>query len=552
MINKYRFSRARYRTLSIVSLHAVLIVIVFFALSPPLGFAQEPTLDNTPEPPIVITLDEAVQIALLRNLEIQNTRLDLDMVRSQITEGYSELYPQIDFASNYTRNILQINPFTGSSAGGFFSSLGLVDWLSFNELSRTDGNPDTAPIPVEEFFLRQELGIREAGVQVQRDTNPFAIPNQFRTGLALTQKLFDARVIFGAKGAKKWLPPFTSAGILRQEQLLVDDVKRVYYSTRLVEEEVIVQRQSVARARETREELARQVALGVLPKFQRLSAEVELVNVETELVQVENRRDASLDALKLLLGINPGRNLILRGSLETGLRKQFNPIPIQEAVSVALNSRPDLEQARINIELEKVQHSVAKTEYYPDVSAFMNVNYLGNVPDYRTVLIPNQDDPFSYTSATLDYFSPAYWGWDMNGGFRLTWNLFNGFATTERVQQRTIAIKKAELGREYLFNSIQLEVERALRDVAAADRRMQSQEKNVDNADLNYTFVDARLRERVDSPIELREASNQLDQSRLNFLQAVHDYLVAISAYETALGAPTNQLIESSTADVEP
>jgi len=88
--------------------------------------------------------------------------------------------------------------------------------------------------------------------------------------------------------------------------------------------------------------------------------------------------------------------------------------------------------------------------------------------------------------------------------------------------------------------------------VAAADRRMQSQEKNVDNADLNYTFVDARLREGVASPIELREASNQLDQSRLNFLQAVHDYLVAISAYETALGAPTNQLIESSTADVEP
>ena len=527
------------------------ITIIIIGLSPVYSFAQDQSLNANAEPPIVITLDEAVQIAMLRNLEIQNTRLDLDMINSQITEGYSELYPQIEFASSYTRNMVQVNPFTGSSAGGFFSSLGLVDWLAFNEQSRTDGDPDTSPIPMEEYFLRQEQGIRDAGVQVQRDTNPFAIPNQFRTGFALTQKLFDARVIFGAKGAKKWLPPFTSAGILRQEQLLVDDVKRVYYRTRLVEEEIIVTRQSVERARKTRDELARQVALGVLPKFQRLSAEVELANVETDLVEVENRVEASKDALKLLLGVKPNMFIVLRGSLDEGLRKEFIPSPINEAVAVALNSRPDLEQARINVELEKVQYSVAKTEFYPDLSAFLNVNYLGNVPDSRTILIQDQDDPFSYTSTELAYFSPFYWGWDMNGGFRLSWNLFNGFATTERVQQRMIAIEKAELGREYLYNSIQLEVERALRDVAAADRRMQSQEKNVANAELNYTFVDARLREGVASPIELREASDQLDQSRLNFLRAVHDYLVSITAYETAIGAPTNQLIQSSTLDVE-
>ena len=30
----------------------------------------------------------------------------------------------------------------------------------------------------------------------------------------------------------------------------------------------------------------------------------------------------------------------------------------------------------------------------------------------------------------------------------------------------------------------------------------------------------------------------QLDQSRLNYLQAIHDYLVARSAFEAAIGAP--------------
>jgi hypothetical protein len=36
----------------------------------------------------------------------------------------------------------------------------------------------------------------------------------------------------------------------------------------------------------------------------------------------------------------------------------------------------------------------------------------------------------------------------------------------------------------------------------------------------------------------VREASRQLDQSRLNYLQAVRDYLSAKSAFEAAIGQP--------------
>jgi outer membrane protein TolC len=42
----------------------------------------------------------------------------------------------------------------------------------------------------------------------------------------------------------------------------------------------------------------------------------------------------------------------------------------------------------------------------------------------------------------------------------------------------------------------------------------------------------------VATPLEVREASDQLDQTQLNFLQAVHDVLVAQSTYEAATGQP--------------
>jgi outer membrane protein TolC len=53
---------------------------------------------------------------------------------------------------------------------------------------------------------------------------------------------------------------------------------------------------------------------------------------------------------------------------------------------------------------------------------------------------------------------------------------------------------------------------------------------------LNYEYALTRLREGVGTPLEERQASALLDQSRLNYLSAVYDYLIAVNKYEKAIG----------------
>jgi outer membrane protein TolC len=122
--------------------------------------------------------------------------------------------------------------------------------------------------------------------------------------------------------------------------------------------------------------------------------------------------------------------------------------------------------------------------------------------------------------------------------------VFNGFQTTARMEQQTIEITQAELQRDQLQQSIELEVSSALRRLETARRRIQSQRETVQNAETNYEFTERRLDEGVSSALELREASDQLDRSRLNYLQAVYDYLVARSDLETAVGAPLTPATE--------
>ncbi|RMH68927.1 MAG: TolC family protein [Bacteroidetes bacterium] len=489
---------------------------------------------------LVLTLDEALQIALVQNYDVRNARLDVRNADAQVREAWGGVMPQVDASASYTRNLKSPNPFAGSDAGGLFGALGFVDWLAYNEQARTDEDPESDPLPFSEFFERQQEGRREAGITSSSGSNPFFVPNQFQSGISVSQTLYNGQA-FAAIRAAEQLKELNQRALDRQEQLIVDQVRRAFYQALLAQQQAAITAQSVERARNTVREVTLQVRQGVAPKFQRLSAEVQLANLETQLIQATNAAATALDNLKLTLGIPIEQPLRLRGDLEDEDRGAYMSISAEDALRIALEQRPDLKQAALNVQLREVDKNLTRAQFFPTLSAFANFNYVGSVPDNRSYVISDPDDPFTFSRGERGFFSQSYWNPSISAGLRLSWNLFNGFQTSAQMQQRQIAIDRAVTAQEQLLQSVQLEVTQALRDLQAAQRRILSQEQNVDRAALNYEYALARLREGVASPLEEREASEQLDQARLNHLQAVHDYLVARSAFERAVGLPPFQ-----------
>jgi outer membrane protein TolC len=485
----------------------------------------------------VLTLDEALQIALVNNYVVRNTRLDLDNTSAQIREAWGQVLPQVNLQSNYTRNIKSANPFAGSEAGGLFSSFGLIDWLAFNEEARTDGDPSTEPISLTDFGERQREGLEAIGASFGGSDNPFSVPNEFTNGITVEQTLYSGSA-FAAISAAARLMDINQRALERQEQIVIDEVRQGFYLALLMQEQMDVQQQSVARTAVTLNEVAKRVTQGVSPKFQRLSTEVELANLETQLVQARNQAAQSLDALKMQLGMPIDQPLRLRGELEAADPALFVNVSVESAFDVAFENRPDLEQARLAVELRKIDTKISRSEYLPTVNAFANFNYMGRVPDDRSFIQPSPDDPFTFSQGTNSFFSRNYWNPSIAAGIRLSWNLFDGFQTSARVQQKQVAVNKAEVDLDQTIELVRMEVNNAVRDLEAARRRIQSQDQNVANAELNYEYAQARLSEGVASQLEERNASEQLDLSRLNYLQAVHDYLVARSAFQTAIGRP--------------
>lgn len=524
-----------------------LLTLALAALAAAPALAQPTPVDAASGEPLTLTLDAAIEIALERNYAVRIAALEVEVSESQVREAYGQLFPRVDLASSYTRNVVQANPFAGSSAGSLFSGLGAIDWLAYNEQARTDDDPTTMPISLAEFQGRVQEGQAAVGFQPGDSSNPFGTDNQFTNSISISQPLYSGTAFAAVRGADE-LVEVNRAALAQQRDEVIDQTRTAFYAALLAQEQAAVQDASLRRSADTFEDAQLLVAQGVRPVLERLNAEVDLANAQTGLVTAEAAAAAARDRLLLTLGLPVDAPVVLEGELAPPAEPLFQTVGLAAATERALDLRPDVRQAALAVRLQEVQRNITKAALYPSLSAFANIGYSGNVPDDRNFLTtPDPSDPFTFEAGSTGFFSDAYWQPSVAVGLQLNWQLFDGFQTRRQIQQNQIAIDQAEIQLEQVRNAAALEVAEAVRQLASAERRLASQARTVETAETAFAFASARLSEGVASQIDVRTASQNLDVARLNYLQAVYDALVARSAYERATGT-----IEPEPLDVQP
>ncbi len=504
--------------------------------------------DSAPAGTLRLTLDGAIEIALQRAYAIRLAGLDVETAQSQVREAYGSLYPRLDASSGYTRNIIQANPFAGSSAGNIFSGLGAIGWIAFNESARTDEDPTTVPISFQQYNERVLQGQQAAGFNPgEGGANPFGTDNSFTNTLSLSQPIYSGVAFAAVKGARS-LVEINEVAVEQRQDETIDQTRQAFYRALLAQEQANVQRASLQRSRETYGDAALLVAQGVRPVLERLNAEVDLANAETGVVTSEAQAASARDQLLLTLGLPVEADVVLDGRLAPPADALFQTVGLAVAAERALGLRPDVRQAALAIRLNEVQRNITRAGLYPTLSAVVNASYNANVPDDRSfVTAPNPSDPFTFETGSTGFFSGDYWQPALSVGLRANWNLFDGFQTRRRIQQNQIAIDQAVIQLEQVRNAASLEVAGAIRQLESARQRLGTQARTVRTAETAFTFASARLGEGVASQVDVRVSSQNLDLARLNYLQAVYDALVARSAYERATG-----IIEPTALDVAP
>jgi outer membrane protein TolC len=295
------------------------------------ALAQEPML--VPPGVEVLTLDKAIDLALLNNRTAKNARLEAEKADDRTAAARTHMLPQFKLNAGVTK---PLTTFDTTFEKGVF------------------GTTPSGPIPNEDTVITSS-------------TNPTAvIVGQ------LAQPLSQLHRIKLQIKQQEMSGEISRAQLSTTEQSLVNEVKRAYYA--------ILQSQGAAQAAEANIKLYREldrvtgeyVMQQVVLKTEHMDVQTRLAKAEYEVMTIQNQLIAQKEQLNHLLGRDVRTEFAVSSGEETALAvmRETDLIAARER---ALAHRPEIREAKLRIEQAKLDKRIKKSEFIPDVS--LTVNY---------------------------------------------------------------------------------------------------------------------------------------------------------------------------------
>ena len=527
----------------------------------PGALAQEATPDRRvgvdPTKRAMLTLRDAMLMALENNRDIEVERLNVQLTEFDLRASQGFYDPSLIASFFYDRrNVPVANPLVGGSNAGLL----------------TDNVTGSATISQR---IQQQGGLLQATYANDRATtqNVFNILNpQFTSTLNLsyTQPLWKNRETDSGrrqiKLAKKRLD--LSDSQFRQRAIeIIAQVQRAYWDLVFARRDREIKRESVDLARTQLAHNERLVEAGALAPADIISARVELERRNDEAAAAIDAIQRAENALKALL-LQPSNNEMWQSELvpvEEPKIETASTLPLDDAIRLALQNRPELEQFRLRGELNQIDESFYRNQSKPQIDFVVNYGTIGLAGNPRTdanffqvsnaVLTQRVNDlsrlaglpplPDSGFNFTLPPFLLGGIGqslWNMFKNDFRTWKVGLNFNLPLRNRTalaqlgRSVAEgKQIDIQRQRQLQAIEVEVRNALQGVETARNRVEAARNSRVNAELQYQSEQRKFDAGQSTSFFVLDRQNALSASRGRELRALTDYTKAVAELQRVM-----------------
>ncbi|MDR2573976.1 MAG: TolC family protein [Desulfovibrio sp.] len=362
------------------------------------------------------------------------------------------------------------------------------------------------------------LGMSYTAVKQEKETSPVSAKppemGMYSFGVEISQPVFQGFKLL-ANYQKNALQADSDKAALRKAELdMTEQVQRYFLDYLRREENVVSERDSLARLREQLNITKAFYDVGLRPRLDVLQAEVNVSQAENLFVQAENGRDTCLAMLNTLLGLPATAKTAYTGKL---VHIPFK-LSLEQCLELAYRQRPDLYLAAKAVEIAAKEQLAVRSGYYPQVEAYYNITNTGNSPDTRYA------DERGSRGTT----------WEV--GARATWNVFQWGTTWYADSQAGWLVTKLRYEEENLKLGVGYDVKSKLLAVREAEKRIALAEKSAEQATEAFHAALARYREQVGTNFEVLDASTKLTTAQASLTGAKADYLTALAQIYVAMG----------------
>ncbi|HEY8225407.1 MAG TPA: TolC family protein [Pyrinomonadaceae bacterium] len=436
-------------------------LIVLVVLSGPGGvFAQE----TTSQPGETLTLDQAIALAVRDNHGLKIARLAVEKSDDEISAKKTLRLPSLHAYSLFSGN------------------------LAANEL-RAPNLANTVFPGVGPFF---SLNVERKPTALIGASVIEPLTQQYRIGLQIKLERLS-RDMAQAK--------------LRQEQNeTIDQVKKAYYAVLQTQSGLTSVQEALKSYRELDKITGDYVVQQVAIKADQLTVQTRLARVQYEELELSSRLATQKEQLNVLLGRDVGI------TFEVARTPEFVSFEtdLTEARRIALEKRPELQQAQLLVQQATLDRRIKRSQYIPDVSA-------------------------GFTYLTARNFSDAIPKNFANVGVAVTWEIFDWGRKKHELAAKEKTIEQTNTGLKETEDQVLIEVGDKLRKLQLARQSLRVAKLAEDSAKENlrvstgrYQFQAVLLSDVLQSQASLAEASHDYQQALLAFWTAKAEFEKAL------------------------
>ena len=285
-------------------------------------------------------------------------------------------------------------------------------------------------------------------------------------------------------------------------------------------------RESVERLADHLKNVEAQYEVGVVAKVDVLRSQVELANAKQSLIKAENAYQIAEANLNKIVGLPMDTQLKLDNILVYAPYEN----DMQYCLDYAAMHRPELEQAKQNVEAAKGALRVAISGHMPQIAASASQNW-----------------------------NDSNWPGDENGnwgvGVQVTMNIFDSGVTTSKIHGAEADLAKAHETYRDTVDAVNLDVRSNYLNLREAEKRIDTTKLAVSQAEEDYRIAQLRYMNGVGTNTDVLDAQVALTDAKTNYLQAMYDYNTCKTNLETAIGVPmqfpTKVVVEPKVAEAE-
>ncbi|MEG2066381.1 MAG: TolC family protein [Tannerellaceae bacterium] len=438
-----------------------------------------------------LNMERALEIALSENPTVKVANQEIEKRKYAKRGSYAALFPKITFTADYGRTlkkqVMYMDGFDMGSTSGAGGGTG-------------SGSTETAGGAFPDLAK---------GIPVGRSNN-------WNTGFNASMPLINASLWksldISALDVELAIEQARSSKIG-----MVNQVKKAFYSVLLANDSYRVFRESYDNALQNYVDIKQKYDQGMVAEYDLIRADVTVKNSEPNMLQAENALTLAKWQLKALLGMNLDLPISCEGYLtdfEEALFADFL------STDTSLVNNTELKQLDLQSRQLKQSLQMKKFSFLPTLSLTGLYQWNSSNNDFR--------------------FKDYMWNPYSMIGVNLSIPIFSGGDKYYGIKQTKVSINQLSLQREDAERNLQLAIRQYMDNMKTCVKQFAAAQRGVEQAKRGYLISQKRYDTGAGTLLEMNDSELAMTQAKLNFNQAIYDYMVAKTELEKTLGQQNN------------